>query len=119
MTKQPANQSHSRLARKKALQKGFSRLRRQLSPRERLLSRFWHQPLVEGLSGALIQTIARPLSLATGAGAAWLGSLYLLWNARQHGSTYDYLMVLVVFLVGFTLGLLVELILTLLGRTED
>lgn len=88
--------------------KGMKRVRHQLKTADRAQSYFWHQPIIELVSEVLETTIGRPIPLAIGALASWSSSLCLLYRARVNSGSFDVELVFIIFIVGFTFGLLVE-----------
>lgn len=107
-------QAHSHLVGKQlkneAFKRSINRTRKQLSKPNRAFSKLVHQPVVDAVSRAGAQTIARPKGLLVGSILALAGSSYLLWSAKHYGYTYNYLVVILLFATGYILGLIIELI---------
>lgn len=94
----------------------LSHVRKQLSAPNRLLSKAIHQPVVDGLSRAGAQTVARPSGLLMGGICAFLGSSFFLLMAKRYGFTYNYLVFLLFFAGGFAVGLIIELLVFVVRR---
>ena len=65
---------------------------------------------MESISNVGAQTIARPSGLLGGSIAAFAGSLTLYFLAKQYGFRYNYLMMFMLFVGGFAIGGIVELL---------
>jgi hypothetical protein len=92
-----------------AYKRSIQKARTQLSAPDRVISRIIHQPAVESVSNVAAATVARPSGMLMGSVFALLGSALLLFMARRYGFTYNYLVMFICFISGFTFGLLVEL----------
>jgi len=101
-----------------SFQRVLTRTRKKLSKPERTLSGVIHQPVVDGLSRAGEKTIARPSGLLAGGICALLGSTIMLYMARHYGFRYNLFIFIVLFVGGFFLGLLLELVFRL-GRHSE
>lgn len=88
----------------------MTRVRKQLSAPQRVMSRIIHQPVVDTVSRAGAQTVARPSGLLGGGICALIGSSFFLIMARRFGFTYNYLIFFLFFIGGFAVGLILELI---------
>ncbi len=99
-----------------ALQRTLARVRRHLSSPDRLLSKVVHQPAVQAVSEAGAKTIARPSGLLLGGFTALFGSGLALYLAKHYGFRYNYLLILVLFVIGFAAGLILEFGLWLVRR---
>lgn len=87
----------------------MKRVQKQLRPDERAFSKFTHNPTVDAVSRAAEKTVARPSGLFTGGLIALIGSSAYLWIARYYGYEYNYLLFLLLFVVGFAIGVVLEL----------
>ncbi len=101
---------------KQSLDRTLTRVRKQLSTPEKLLSRVTHQPVIDKLSDLGGQTVARPSGLLGGGLLALLGGAFILYLAKHYGFEYNFLAFSALFLTGYLLGLLVELALKLLRK---
>jgi hypothetical protein len=91
-------------------QRQLSQVQRRLSPRSRTLSKVIHQPAVRIVSEAAAATISRPSGLLGGGLVAFIGSLGYLYLTKHVGMTYNYFVFTLLFVGGFALGLVLELI---------
>lgn len=85
-------------------------VRRRLKPSERKLSTFIHIPSVEKLSEVGAKTVARPSGLMGGGIVALGGSLAVLYIARHIGFEVPNSLFMVLFVAGFLVGIIVELL---------
>lgn len=85
-------------------------VRRHLSPRQRKFSSFIHAPTIEKVSEVGAKTIARPSGLLGGGLVALIGSVGVLYIARQYGFEVPNSLFMALFIVGFAAGLLSEFI---------
>jgi hypothetical protein len=93
-------------------------VRKDLSGPERVLSRVVHNSAVDAVSEVAGKTIARPSGLLSGAFFAFLGSSIFLWVAKHYGYQYNFLLFTLLFVAGFGLGLLLELLVRLMRRRK-
>jgi len=114
-SEKPATSQHlvNRELKQFTLQRSLTRVRQQLKPGEKLLSKAIHQPTVDKLSELTGQTVARPSGLLGGGLFALLGSTFILILAKHYGFEYNFLAFSALFLIGYLAGLLVELALKL------
>lgn len=112
--KEPTSQPKPVYGQKELKQQAFDRtmdkVRSELSPVERQLSKFVHQKTVDRISTVGAKTVARPSGILGGGIAACLGSSFILYYAKHLGFTYNYGVFVVLFFGGFLLGILVELV---------
>lgn len=99
-----------------AYRRTLARTRRQLPAPSRALSRIVHQPAIEAASEFAAKTAARPSGILAGGIAAFLGSSVFLWIARHYGYEYNFLLFALLFIGGFFIGLLIELVVRLSMR---
>lgn len=90
------------------LKQTLKKVRRDLNPRERVLSRVIHNPTVEKVSEVSANTIARPSGLLAGGVASFVISLAILWICHYYGYEYNFYLGLISFPIGFLIGLLGE-----------
>ena len=88
----------------------LQKTRRHLTKTERRFSKVAHNAAVEAVSAAAAQTVARPSGLLGGGICAFLGSLIVLYYAKHYGFHYNYGLVLILFVGGFAVGMLLELL---------
>ncbi len=96
--------------------KTLQRIRASLPAPQRILSRIVHQPTVEKISTVGAATAARPSGILGGAIFAFLGSVSLVILSKRLGFTYNYLVFFVLFVGGFAVGLIVELMVRFIIR---
>jgi len=99
-----------------AFQRALNRTRKHLSAPDRGLSKAIHQPVIDAISKAAEKTIVRPTGVLTGSIVALVGSSYVLYTAKHYGFTYNYLIVFVLFVGGYVVGLLLEIVLFFIHR---
>ena len=94
-----------------AFKRTMKNTRRHLSAPSRLVSKVIHQPIVEKMSEAASDTVARPSGIIGGGIFAVIGSLLLLWVTKHYGYEYNYLAFIVFVGTGFILGVAAEFLL--------
>lgn len=102
-----------------ALYRTLKNLRHHLSPADRSLSRIVHQPVVDAASELGSKTVARPSGILSGGICAFVGSLTFLYLAKHDGYRYNYLLFFIFFVGGFAIGLVIELLLSLIRRMKN
>lgn len=107
--KQLKNDSYKRTMRK---------VQAQLPLPARVMSRVIHQPAVDAISNAAAKTVARPSGILGGSIIAFLGSSAFLYMAKHYGFSYNYAVLFMLFVGGFALGLLLELIVRVVFRRK-
>lgn len=85
-------------------------VRRRLTPTQRKLSTFIHIPSVEKVSEVGAKTVARPSGLMGGGIVALSGSLAVLYIARHIGFEVPNSLFMVLFVAGFLVGIIAELL---------
>lgn len=103
-------QAHNRL---------LSSVRNHLSPTEKKISKVIHRPLVENTSEAIGKTIARPSGILMGSIFSFTGSLVAYLIARKLGGEIKHSVFYMLFIVGFSLGLLIEIIWTFIAKRKS
>jgi hypothetical protein len=93
-----------------ALQRSLNTVRRHENAPERVLSKVMHNKVVERVSEVAGATVARPSGILGGGLFAVLGSGTLLIIVKHYGYQYNYLAFVLLFVGGFALGLILELI---------
>ncbi len=99
-----------------ALFRLLNNVRQHLPATQRLLSKVVHQPTVDTLSEIGSKTAARPSGILGGGICAFIGSLVFVYYAKHIGFSYNYALFFVLFIGGFGIGLIIELLLRLLWR---
>jgi hypothetical protein len=103
------------MARKRTL----TRVRKDLSAPERVLSNIIHQPVVDAISETAAKTVARPSGILSGGIFAFLGTGVVLYICKHFGYTYNFLLFSLLFVGGFCLGLVIELAMNALRRNKS
>lgn len=106
----PSGTYLSREVKQSAYKQTMKQMRRHLSSPERTFSRIIHQPIVDVVSENSAKTIARPSGILGGGITALLGGSALLYLAKHYGFQYNYLVFILLFVAGFALGLLLEIV---------
>ncbi|HSW37345.1 MAG TPA: hypothetical protein VLG37_03195 [Candidatus Saccharimonadales bacterium] len=96
------------------LQRALKQIRRELPLPDRLLSKVVHQKAIRAVSEASSKTITRPSGLLGGGLCAFLGSLAYLYLTKHIGLPYNYLLFSLLFVGGFVIGLVLEMLVRLL-----
>lgn len=99
-----------------SLRRSLKKVREELSPTDRVLSKAIHQPIIRVISEVGANTIARPKGVLVGSIVALLGSSYVLYTAKHYGFVYNYWIVFILFGGGYIVGLIIEFILYALRR---
>lgn len=94
----------------RAYKRELSKIQTKLPPASRRFSKIIHNPTVEAISNVGAQTIARPSGLLGGSICAFIGSLILYVMTKQYGFKYNYLMMFLLFVGGFAIGAVIELL---------
>lgn len=101
-----------------AYKRSLKNIRANLKTPDKIMSRIVHQPVVDTVSNAAAKTVARPSVLLGGGIGAFLGSAALLYLSKHNGFTYNYTAIFVLFIGGFFLGALAELLIKTIRRTR-
>lgn len=88
----------------------LQQVRRQLPTADKALSKVIHQPAIRAVSEAAASTISRPSGLLGGGIVAFIGSAAYLYFTRHVGLPYNYFVFSLLFVGGFAIGLVLELI---------
>jgi hypothetical protein len=94
-------------------------VRQRLPKQAQLFSKVAHNKTVEAISNVSAKTVARPSGLLVGSIFAFVGSLLLLYFSKHYGFTYNYALFMLLFICGFLLGAVIELIIWSLYRTKN
>jgi hypothetical protein len=92
------------------LRRELQLIRRKLPAPQRALSNVIHQPVVRAISEATGKTVSRPSGLLGGGLVAFIGTATYYYLARHIGFTYNHFAFIVLFIGGFALGLVLELL---------
>lgn len=92
-----------------AFSRAMTRARKKLSRPSRAFSKVVHNEVVDRTSETAGKTVARPVGLLWGSVFAFIGTSGLLWITRRNGYEYNYLLVIILFIVGLVVGNLAEL----------
>lgn len=106
----------SRELRKAGVRRQLGSIRRSLGVPERAFSRVIHQPVVRAVSEPAAKTVSRPSGVLGGGLVAFLGTSGYLYLAKTSGMRYSYFVFIALFLGGFALGLILELLIYLAVR---
>lgn len=93
-----------------SLSRELKQIRRRLPASDRALSRIIHQPAIRVISGTTAKSLSRPSGLLGGGLMAFVGTSGYLYLAKHIGFTYNYVIFFGLFIGGFLLGLLLELV---------
>ncbi len=91
----------------------LTNIRRNLNKKDKILSGFINNAAVEKISESASKTIARPSGFLGGAILAFIGSLSYLVFVKYVGINYNYLLFFGFFIIGFLIGILLELVIKL------
>src|SRR5665213_1678621 len=98
---------------KSTFHKEIKHIRRKLTPNERVMSRLIHQPFIRTVSEVSSKTISRPSGLLGGGVVAFLGTSGYLYLTKDIGIKYNYTVFLVLLVLGFIVGLVLEALIRL------
>ena len=88
-----------------AFSRSLTRARKKLSAPGKAFSKIAHNNTVDRASETLGKTVARPSGMLWGAVFAFIGTSALLWITRHYGYEYNYLVAILMFAIGMTVGL--------------
>jgi general stress protein CsbA len=91
-----------------AFSRSMTRTQKKLSAPSRAFSKVVHTPIIDTTSEFVGKTIARPSGVLTGAFISFVGTSVLLWATRYYGYTYNYLLVILLFVGGMVAGMTIE-----------
>ncbi len=95
------------------LRRELQQIRRRLPAPQRTLSKVIHQPVVRVTSEFAGKTVTRPSGLLGGGVVALTGTSIYLYMANHIGFAYNYGVFLILLGLGFVLGLVIELLVSL------
>lgn len=96
--------------RKDMLDRTLVHIRKKLPVASRQLSKVVHAKPVEFVSEVGEKTVARPVGLLGGGLSALVGSGFALYMARHYGYRYNFLLFVLLFVAGYALSTIVEMI---------
>lgn len=112
--KENTSHSHHHVDQKKlkadAYRKTMNSVREKLSKPNQVFSKAIHNNTVEKISEVGGSTVARPSGILGGGIVALVGSAFLLYMAKQYGFEYNYLVFFLLFVGGFFIGMVGELL---------
>jgi hypothetical protein len=94
----------------------LNQVRKHLSAPDKALSEFIHNPAINTLSEATGKTIIRPSGILLGGLCTFVGSAYYLYAAHRTGYRYSFTFALALFVGGFILGVILEMIFRLFAK---
>jgi hypothetical protein len=92
------------------LRRELNGLQRKESMPERTLSKVIHQPVVRKVSEVASGTVSRPSGILGGGVLAFIGTSSYLYLAKHMGFEYNFGVFILLFVGGFVLGLVLEMI---------
>ncbi len=107
---QVGNFAITKATKKTAYKKTLRHIQRQLPKSEKSFSKVIHQPVIEKVSEVGAKTIARPSGVLAGGVCALVGSSVVLYMAKHYGFQYNYFLFILLMILGFAVGLCLELI---------
>lgn len=96
------------------IKKFLEKTQKQLSTTDRAFSKIIHRPAIEKASDIGSKTVARPSGILFGGVGAFIGSLVVFIISKRSGFTYNYILFVLIFICGYMMGLLIELVYRLL-----
>lgn len=104
---------------KAGLQKELSHIRRKMGRTDRMASKVIHNKTISTVSDGLSKTVVRPSGMLGGAVIALIGtSIYYLFT-KSVGVKYNYFVYILLFVGGFILGIVIELIIRLFKKDKS
>lgn len=116
---EPSSSYVNKELRAMALQRTMIRVRKQLNPADKLMSKVIHIPVVEKISETASKTVARPSGLLGGGLLAVVGTTVYYYLSRRFGYEYNFSAFLVLVSFGFLAGLAIELVGKLLKNKSN
>ena len=104
-----------KVLKQQAFSRTMDRVRSQLNPVEKQISKVMHQKTVEQVSNIGSRTLARPSGILGGGLFACLGSGITLYYAKHYGFSYNFSLFIILYLAGFVAGILLEFLLSKRG----
>ncbi len=108
-----------RAMRRISLNNELKLIREKLTSGQRLFSKGVHQPTIQRVSDASARTITRPIGLLGGGVLAFCGSLIYLLFSKYVGLKYNYLIFVMLFVLGYLLATAIEFALKATRTTKE
>lgn len=115
---QPSHHYITKKIKAEQYQKTLKHIQVMLPKRQQKFSVFIHQPAVERASEVGAKTLARPSGIIGGALLALMGSLTVILIARRIGFEVPNSIFAVLFIIGFALGIIIELSINLFKKLQ-
>jgi hypothetical protein len=96
----------------------LGRVQKRLSKPERTFSKVMHQPIVDTVSAAMSNTVARPSGILGAGIAASVGGLIVIYMAKKYGFEYNHTTFFVLLAIGCGAGLFAELLFRVLKKIK-
>jgi tetrahydromethanopterin S-methyltransferase subunit G len=94
-------------------------IRHRLSGNQKKFSKFVHNRSIENVSEVAGKTIIRPSGILAGSVVTLLGSIYYLYLTHNNNYEYNFYTATLLFLVGFALGLILEIVFNFFSKRTD
>lgn len=104
---------------KQTLQRELQSIQRKESAPVRALSKLIHQPVIRATSEVVGKSVSRPSGLLGGGIAAFVGTSAYLYLAYYIGFTYQPSVFILLLVVGFVAGVVVEMLARLILRPKN
>jgi hypothetical protein len=105
-----SHQYDQKAIKKDTYKKTMRHVRTRLSKPEKTFSKVVHNKTVESISEVGGKTVARPSGILGGGICALLGSVFLVYMTKHYGFEYNYLLFFILFIGGFFIGMIGELL---------
>jgi len=102
-----------------SLKNELESIRQKLPFGQKILSKTIHQPVIRKASDMTSRTIARPIGLLVGGIFAFVGSLVYFFFDKYIGIDYNYLVFILLFVLGYIIASLIELLSKSFTRTKN
>ncbi len=99
-------------------QRTLNRIQSRLKAPGRIFSKVTHQPIVDKASAIAASSVGRASGLLGAGLLGFIGSSLLLYAARRYGISYSYTSVIALFLIGYVIGALTELVYKSIKRSR-
>lgn len=106
----PSTTVYTQNVKKAAYNKELNRARKHMSKPQKTFSKFIHNPTIESVSEFSSKTVARPSGLLGGGIFAAFGTITLYIMSRYYGFEYNFFIYIILLVLGFLIGVCVELI---------
>jgi hypothetical protein len=96
----------------------LAKIQNNLKGTSKAFSKFIHNKSIEQISEVGAKTIARPSGLLGGSIVTFFGSLVVFWMAKYNGFSYNFSVMIILFVGGFLLGSILELTMWTFRRSK-